>query len=267
MRQTGVGQAPPTPWGLPGRDDPTEDKIRRWEAILGDVGFDRIEAAARILTCADVLAQAMDRIAQTEGLANRNDYQALSILRWARHEDRQLTVTDLATALGDHSHHREPDRPPTHPRLREADTTPHRPPLPTHRHHRPGRRQRGAHGHSPHQPTRTMAISPHRPPTGHSHRPARQTRHLTLPPVRSRTPVSSATAPTNEHGTPGLRANTRAHPHPGYSPRYSNGGSLTETPHNARSEPIHPTTAITWLRQMRSNHPDQETESQAPLQR
>lgn len=101
MRQTGVGQAPPTPWGLPGRDDPTEDKIRRWEAILGDVGFDRIEAAARILTCADVLAQAMDRIAQTEGLANRNDYQALSILRWARHEDRQLTVTDLATALGD----------------------------------------------------------------------------------------------------------------------------------------------------------------------
>jgi len=82
-------------------DDPTEDKIRRWEAILGDVGFDRIEAAARILACADVLAEAMDRIAQTEGLANRNDYQALATLRWAQHEDRQLTVTDLAAALGD----------------------------------------------------------------------------------------------------------------------------------------------------------------------
>ncbi|MXY77786.1 MAG: MarR family transcriptional regulator [Acidimicrobiia bacterium] len=43
----------------------------------------------------------MDRIAQAEGFANRNDYQALAILRWAQHEGHQLTVTDLAAALGD----------------------------------------------------------------------------------------------------------------------------------------------------------------------
>lgn len=101
MNRTHTAATPPVRWGLTRPDDPTEDKIRRWEAILGDVGFDRIEAAARILACADVLAEAMDRIAQTEGLANRNDYQALSILRWAKHEGHQLTVTDLATALGD----------------------------------------------------------------------------------------------------------------------------------------------------------------------
>ena len=81
--------------------DPTERKIRRWETILGDVGFARIEAAARILDCADVLTEAMDRIARDESLANQGDYQALSLLRYAHHVGRQLTVTDIAEDLGD----------------------------------------------------------------------------------------------------------------------------------------------------------------------
>ena len=84
-----------------GLADPTERKIQRWETILGDVGFGRIEAAARILDCADVLTEAMDRIARDESLANQGDYQALSLLRYAHHVDRRLTVTDIAGDLGD----------------------------------------------------------------------------------------------------------------------------------------------------------------------
>ena len=84
----------------PERDDPTERKIRRWGEILGDVGFERIEASARILACADVLTDAVDRIVRAEGLANQGDYQALSILRHAHHTGRQLTVTDIAAGIG-----------------------------------------------------------------------------------------------------------------------------------------------------------------------
>ncbi len=84
-----------------GRHDPTERKIRRWEEILGDGAFVRVEAAVRILDCAKVLAEAMDRIARDEGLANQGDYHALAILRYARHVGQRLTVTGIAEGLGD----------------------------------------------------------------------------------------------------------------------------------------------------------------------
>ena len=82
-------------------DDPTERRTQRWEEILGDVGFRRIEPAARILDCAEVLTEAMDRIARNERLANQGDYQALSILRYTRHVGERLTITDIADGLGD----------------------------------------------------------------------------------------------------------------------------------------------------------------------
>ena len=83
--------------------DLTKWKIRLWEQILPDSGFERIEAAARILQCATYLTAAMDRIARAEGLANQDDYQALSVLRLARHAGQQLTATDIATSLDDTS--------------------------------------------------------------------------------------------------------------------------------------------------------------------
>ncbi len=93
---TGVGGYPTS--GIPPRD-PTKWKIRQWEQILPGAGFDRIEAAARILDCASGLAAAMDRIARAENLANQDDYQVLSLLRIAQHTGQQLTVTNIATAL------------------------------------------------------------------------------------------------------------------------------------------------------------------------
>lgn len=83
------------------RGDRTKWKIRLWEQILPDFSFDRIEAAARILQCATYLTAAMDRIARAEGLANQDDYQALSVLRLAQHAGHQLTATDIAESLDD----------------------------------------------------------------------------------------------------------------------------------------------------------------------
>lgn len=105
MTPSGAGGAPrflgANPPLLSQRRDRTKWKIRLWEQILPDSGFDRIEAAARILQCAAYLTEAMDRIARAEGLANQDDYQALSVLRLAHHSGHQLTATDIATSLDD----------------------------------------------------------------------------------------------------------------------------------------------------------------------
>lgn len=97
-----AGVVSPSGWGpslRPDQDDPTRRKIRQWEELLGDVGFERIEAAARILACAEVLAEAMDQIARSEGLANQDDYQALSVLRRGHPSGQQFTVTDIAARI------------------------------------------------------------------------------------------------------------------------------------------------------------------------
>jgi len=103
MTNPSTGSPAGTGWGPSRRPnpDPTERKIRQWEEILGDAGFGRIEAAARIVACANVLADDMNQIARAEGLANQGDYQALAALRHGQHTGRQYTVTDIATALGD----------------------------------------------------------------------------------------------------------------------------------------------------------------------
>lgn len=105
MTATGAGGVPRFSGGdasfLSHHGDRTKWKIRLWEQILPDFGFDRIEAAARILQCATYLTAAMDRIARSEGLANQGDYQALSVLRLAHHTGHHLTATDIATSLDD----------------------------------------------------------------------------------------------------------------------------------------------------------------------
>lgn len=79
--------------------DPVRWKIRQWEQIIPGGGFDQIEPAARIVHHASRLTEAMDRIARREGLANRHDYQVLSVLRIAHHGGQRLTITELAAQL------------------------------------------------------------------------------------------------------------------------------------------------------------------------
>lgn len=92
---------PPTnPTHLQSADpDPVRWKIRQWEQIIPDCGFDQIEPAARIVHHAARLTEAMNQIARREGLANRHDYQVLSVLRIAHHSGQRLTITELADQL------------------------------------------------------------------------------------------------------------------------------------------------------------------------
>ncbi|MDE0136956.1 MAG: hypothetical protein OXM57_13075 [bacterium] len=54
-------------------EDIIDRKIRRWERTLRDTSLWGIEPAARIEQLAADLAEDMDRIAITEGLANQGD--------------------------------------------------------------------------------------------------------------------------------------------------------------------------------------------------
>lgn len=83
----------------PDPNDPIEWKIHLWDRILPGRGFDRIEAAARILQLAGGLVREMDRIAKTEGLINQGDYQVLSILRISRYLGEDMTITEVAAKL------------------------------------------------------------------------------------------------------------------------------------------------------------------------
>ena len=81
-------------------NDPIDWKISNWERVLPGAGFDRIEAAARLIQLAAVLTKGMDRIAVEESLANQGDYQVLSVLRLAHHNRQLMTATDVANNLG-----------------------------------------------------------------------------------------------------------------------------------------------------------------------
>ena len=151
-----------------------------------------------------------------------------------------------------HHHHRQPNSPPTYPRLRQPVAPPHRPPLSPHHHQPSRRRQRRTHGPRPYQPTRTMAISTNRPRTGHPRDPPHQTRHLKPPNNQNPPHQPPPTKPTNEHNTPDHRANTnpRATAHrvatavP--SPKH------LKTPAASGNRPHH---SYHPLRQMRPNNP------------
>ena len=80
-------------------NDPTDWKIHNWEQVLPGTGFDRIEAAARLVQLGAALTETLGRIARQEGLANQGDYQVLSILRLAHHQGQLVTATDVATKL------------------------------------------------------------------------------------------------------------------------------------------------------------------------
>ena len=79
-----------------------EDAIGRtlddWGQVVPEA-FHRIEAAARLEQLANVLADAMDRVAVEESLINQGDYQVLSVLRLAHHRGESRTSVEVARQL------------------------------------------------------------------------------------------------------------------------------------------------------------------------
>lgn len=78
-----------------------EARIREWAEILGDAGFSHVSAVVHLFSLADALDEEMNQIARSEGLANQDDYHALSVLRRGHHRGQRLTVTDMASELGE----------------------------------------------------------------------------------------------------------------------------------------------------------------------
>lgn len=80
------------------RQDVIGRKLDDWGQVVPEA-FHRIEAAARLEQLANILADAMDRVAVEEGLINQGDYQVLAVLRLADHRGETRTAVEVAREL------------------------------------------------------------------------------------------------------------------------------------------------------------------------